>query len=410
MTYASVIPATRETIHSLDETPFFARRALELCLRLAYGELTMTLPSGQRLHFDAPQEGVAAEMEIHDWRCLRKVLTGGALGFAEGYVEGDWTTRDLPRLLQMFSANFEKWEAGLNTNWLFNMLTRLQHMARSNSKRQAEKNIHAHYDLGNAFYSRWLDPSMTYSSALYEHEGQDLEAAQRNKYRALADSIALKEGDHVLEIGCGWGGFAEYAAKERGAKVTGITISKEQLAFAQERMQRCQLNDKVNIEYTDYRDVQGRFDAVASIEMFEAVGQEYWNSYFGKIAEVLKPGGRAGLQIITIKDEIFDGYQKSVDFIQKYIFPGGMLPSVEKLKDEFSKAELFLDNTLEFGHDYADTLAEWRIRFERVWDEIAHDLDFDERFRRLWNYYLAYCEAGFRTERINVGQFSLIRA
>jgi len=410
MSDASAISASRESIEALEDTPFFARRALGLGLRLTKGELTMALPNGRRLRFDAPEDGVTAEMRIHDWRCLRKVLAGGSMGFAEGYIDGDWSSPHLARLLALFSSNFEKWEAGLHSNWLFRLLNRVQHLARANTRRQAEKNIHAHYDLGNEFYSRWLDPSMTYSSALYEHEGQELEAAQRNKYRAMADSLSLKPGDHVLEIGCGWGGFAEYAARERGAQVTGITISREQLEYARKRMADRQLGDKVSIEYVDYRDVQGRFDAVASIEMFEAVGESYWPSYFDKIAEVLKPGGRAALQIITIREEIFDRYRQSVDFIQKYIFPGGMLPSVDRLRDEFSRAGLFLDHTLEFGHDYADTLAEWRRRFDSAWDGIAGDLDFDERFRRLWRYYLAYCEAGFRTERINVGQFSLIRA
>ncbi len=409
ISYDAAIPASETSIARLEHTPFFARKALTLGLRLVYGELTITLPSGESVHFNAPKDGPAAQMTLNNYRALRRVLSGGALGFSEGYIESDWTTPDLPVLLEMFSANFEKWEAGLKTNCFFNVLTRLQHMARANTKAQAEKNIHAHYDLGNAFYEQWLDPSMTYSSALYETGEQDLEAAQRNKYRALADSMNLSPGKHVLEIGCGWGGFAEYAAKERGARVTGITISKEQLDYAQARMQRCQLNDQVNIEYVDYRDITGQYDGVASIEMFEAVGEQYWPAYFGKIRDVLKPDGRAGLQIITIRDELFEDYKASVDFIQKYVFPGGMLPSVEKLKDELSQAGLALENSLHFATDYADTLDEWRQRFETVWDDVR-PLGFDERFRRLWNYYLAYCEAGFRTGRIDVGQFALARA
>ncbi|HEX2561262.1 cyclopropane-fatty-acyl-phospholipid synthase family protein, partial [Phenylobacterium sp.] len=270
-------------------------------------------------------------------------------------------------------------------------------------------NIHAHYDLGNAFYSRWLDETMTYSSARYAAPGQPLSEAQRNKYRTLAQSIGLQSGQHVLEIGCGWGGFAEFAAGEVGAKVTGITISREQYDFARERLFRQGLNEKAEIRFVDYRDVDGQFDRVASIEMFEAVGEKYWPAYFGKIAQVLSPGGRAGLQIITIKDELFEGYRRRMDFIQKYIFPGGMLPSEARLARETRAAGLTWEGLSRFGLDYADTLADWRRRFDGAWDEIR-PLGFDERFRRLWRFYLSYCEAGFRTGQTNVVQLSLAKA
>ncbi len=251
---------------------------------------------------------------------------------------------------------------------------------------------------------------MTYSAARFARSDQPLHEAQQNKYAALAQSIGLQRGEHVLEIGAGWGGFAEYAAKEREARVTGITISREQFDFASARMQREGLNEKVDIKLVDYRDVDGQYDRVASIEMFEAVGQEYWPQYFQKVRDVLRPGGSAGLQIITIRDDLFDRYSKSVDFIQKYIFPGGMLPSPERLRAETDKAGLEWRDASPFGVDYADTLAQWLDRFDGAWDQIrALSNKFDDRFRRLWRFYLAYCEAGFRTGRIDVAQFTLAR-
>ena len=250
---------------------------------------------------------------------------------------------------------------------------------------------------------------MTYSSAVYEHPGQPLEQAQRAKYAALARSIDLQSGQSVLEIGCGWGGFAQFAAQEIGAKVTAITISQAQHDFAAQRMFDHGLADKADIQLIDYRDVTGRFDRVASIEMFEAVGEEYWPSYFSKIHEVLTPGGQAGLQIITIRDELFEHYRTHTDFIQRYVFPGGMLPSEERLRGETRAAGLDWTHVTRFGQDYANTLAEWGRRFEASWSEISGQ-GFDERFRRLWRFYLSYCEAGFRTERTNVIQLGLSRA
>jgi cyclopropane-fatty-acyl-phospholipid synthase len=249
---------------------------------------------------------------------------------------------------------------------------------------------------------------MTYSSALYEAPSQPLDQAQHAKYAALARSIGLKPGQHVLEIGCGWGGFAEFAAKEVGAKVTGVTISQAQHDFAKQRLFDQGLAEKADIRLIDYRDVQGQFDSVASIEMFEAVGEEYWPTYFGKIREVLSPGGRAGLQIITIRDELFARYRSHTDFIQRYVFPGGMLPSEARLRQETAAAGLAWTDVNRFGQNYADTLAEWATRFEAAWDDIKGQ-GFDERFRRLWRFYLSYCEAGFRTERTNVIQLGLSR-
>jgi cyclopropane-fatty-acyl-phospholipid synthase len=277
-----------------------------------------------------------------------------------------------------------------------------------NSRAGARRNIRAHYDLGNAFYARWLDAGMTYSSARFEHPGQPLAEAQHHKYATLARQIGLEARHHVLEIGCGWGAFAEFAAKEIGARVTALTISRAQHDFTAKRLFDAGLADRAQVRLQDYRDVSGSFDRVASIEMFEAVGEAYWPAYFAKIREVLEFGGRAGLQIITIRDELFRTYRVRSDFLRKYIFPGGMLPSERRLREEVERAGLEWKNIARFGQNYADTLAQWAARFEEAWDEIK-GAGFDERFRRLWNFYLGYCEAGFRAQRTDVVQLSLAR-
>ncbi len=410
MNAPTAVHASPESISRLAGAPMSFKIAARAALHLKHGKLTAVLPDGRRLVFGDGRDGPEATMIVRNWKFARRLLAAGNLGFAEGYIAGDWDTPDLAAVLELFSSNLDPVLHDLGHNPVIKLMHRLYHALRSNTKAGARKNIYAHYDLGNDFYALWLDPTMTYSSALYARPGEPLEAAQINKYRALADHLGLKEGQHVLEIGSGWGGFAEYAAKERGARVTGITISQEQFDFARKRMFDRQLADKVDIKLVDYRDIEGEFDSVASIEMFEAVGQEYWPSYFGKIADVLRPGGAAGLQIITIQDALFDRYSKSVDFIQRYVFPGGMLPSVTRLKSEVDDAGLAWREMSAFGQHYADTLAEWGVRFTAAWDDIQKLSDnFDERFKRLWLYYLAYCEAGFRTRRIDVAQFTLAK-
>jgi cyclopropane-fatty-acyl-phospholipid synthase len=346
---------------------------------------------------------------IHDFRCMRRVLTAADIGFAEGYMAGEWDTPDLSTLLTSFSANWDRLAKAIRGHPLVRAIHSAGHVFRPNTRQGARRNIHAHYDLGNAFYGQWLDRTMTYSSARYAAPGQPLDLAQANKYRSLAQCMDLRPGMHVLEIGCGWGGFAEFAARELDARVTGITISREQHDFASRRMFEQGLAEKADIRLVDYRDVDGRFDRVASIEMFEAVGERYWPAYFDKVRQVLAPGGRAGLQIITIRDELFEHYRRRADFIQRYVFPGGMLPSEARLKVEAARAGLEWREPARFGQHYADTLAEWAVRFEAGWDRIRA-LGFDERFRRLWRFYLSYCEAGFRTERTNVVQLALARA
>jgi cyclopropane-fatty-acyl-phospholipid synthase len=393
----------------LRHAPAAFRTALRVAVEnWAVGTLTFVLPSGKPLRIDGKTAGADAVIRIHDYRFIRRALASGDIGFAEGYMAGEWDTPDLSAVLEAFSQNFDRLTALVRGNPLMRAVNGLYHLFHRNDRRGSRKNIHAHYDLGNAFYSRWLDPSMTYSSALYEAPNQPLDQAQHAKYAALARAIDLGPGQHVLEIGCGWGGFAEFAAKEVGARVTGVTISQAQYDFAKQRLFDQGLADKADIRLIDYRDVQGRFDRVASIEMFEAVGEEYWPTYFSKIRDVLTPGGRAGLQIITIRDELFASYRSHTDFIQRYVFPGGMLPSEQRLRQETAAAGLAWTGVTRFGQNYADTLAEWARRFEAAWDDIRAE-GFDERFRRLWRFYLSYCEAGFRTERTNVIQLGLAR-
>jgi cyclopropane-fatty-acyl-phospholipid synthase len=394
----------------LEGTPAVFRAAVRLIARnWAIGAITFTMPSGQELHISGSEPGPHARLTIHDFRFIRRALSAGDIGFAEGYMAGEFDTPNLPDLLYVFAGNWDRVHHVTMGNPLAWTVNRIRHAFKPNSRQGAKKNIHAHYDLGNAFYAQWLDPTMTYSAAKYARPGQALPDAQIAKYKALAETMGLQSGQSVLEIGCGWGGFAEYAAKEVGAKVTAITISEEQYAFAKQRMFEAGLNERAEIKMVDYRDVEGRFDRVASIEMFEAVGERYWPSYFGKINEALAPGGRAGLQIITIKDQYFEEYRSRADFIQKYIFPGGMLPSEERLKKVTAKAGFTWTAIERFGLDYAETLAEWHASFDAAWNDIR-PLGFDERFRKLWKFYLSYCEAGFRTQRTDVVQLSLAKA
>ena len=395
---------------ALNGAPAIFRTALQAIARnWAVGSLTFVMPSGRELHVSGREPGPHGRLIVHDFRFIRRALASGDIGFAEGFMAGEWDTPDLPALLSVFAANWAEQSHVTMGHSLARALNLFRHALRANSRRGARRNIHAHYDLGNTFYTRWLDPTMTYSSARYERPGQPLSEAQTAKYRALAKAMDLRAGQSVLEIGCGWGGFAEFAAREVGAEVTAITISEEQFRFAKARMFAQGLSEKADIRLVDYRDVEGRFDRVASIEMFEAVGEQYWPAYFGKIHDCLTPGGRAGLQIITIREQDFEEYRRRADFIQQYIFPGGMLPSEARLKPLTDRAGLAWTAISRFGHDYAETLAEWRRNFEAAWTDVQR-LGFDERFRRLWTFYLSYCEAGFRTGRTDVVQLSLARA
>jgi cyclopropane-fatty-acyl-phospholipid synthase len=392
---------------ALAGAPAMVRTAFGMMARnWGQGELEVALPGGRTLLITGPQPGPKGVLDVRDYRFMRRVMGSGAIGFAEGYMAGEWDTPDLPQLLEVFSLNFDRLQRLVQGQPWMRAIHNFLHGRRRNSRRGSRHNIHAHYDLGNGFYGLWLDPSMTYSSALFASPSQALEEAQEAKYAALARNIGLQAGHSVLEIGCGWGGFAEFAAAKVGARVTGITISRAQYDFARQRMFEQGLGERADIKLIDYRDVEGRFDRVASIEMFEAVGQEYWPTYFAKVRDLLAAGGRAGLQIITIQDGLFDDYARATDFIQKYIFPGGMLPSELRLRQEIARAGLAWQSVSRFGQDYARTLGQWAHAFQDAWSAIE-PLGFDERFRRLWLFYLGYCEAGFRTGRTDVIQLGL---
>jgi cyclopropane-fatty-acyl-phospholipid synthase len=386
-----------------------ALKILALLLRnLKFGQIQIALPDGEVLSFGAKSKDGPAVLKVHNMAFFNRTLRHGAMGFAESYMDGDWSSPDLAKLLILLNSNMTMLQQAIGKNRFTQWINRIVHILRPNTREGSKRNIHAHYDLGNEFYALWLDATMTYSSALFRDSQQTLRDAQNEKYRALAASTDIGPDDHVLEIGCGWGGFAEFAAREIGCKVTGITISNEQLAFAKNRIALAGLQDKVDIKFCDYRDLNEKYDRIVSIEMFEAVGESYWPTYFEQVHECLKPGGKAGLQIITIAQKRFDAYRKKTDFIQRYIFPGGMLPSPERLDVEFANADLKLVAREDFAIDYARTLAEWRHRFLDVWPEVQA-LGFDARFRNMWEYYLAYCEAGFTTRSIDVSHFTLMR-
>jgi cyclopropane-fatty-acyl-phospholipid synthase len=399
-----VIKVTPENARTaLAELPRMVQLALGFASRLRRGTLDVTLLDGRVMRFGGAEPGPAAQMILHSYGFASKLINNGDIGIAEAYLRGEWDTPDLTQFLYLFCVNHELIQSMLADKPLVRFVQTVRHWFNRNTKRQARRNIYAHYDIGNAFYSAWLDPSMTYSSALYEDDTPDLTAAQNNKYRRLAEAIDLRPGQKVLEIGCGWGGFAEFAAKTFNAKVVGLTISKEQRDFAQKRIQAAGLNDNVEIKLQDYRDERDRYDRIASIEMIEAVGEEFWPNYFSQVRDRLLPGGLAGIQAITIQDSMFQSYRREVDFIQRYVFPGGMLPSPQVLKAFGERFGVPVIGERIFGQDYAKTLATWRNNFRAAWPNLK-PLGFDERFRRLWEYYLAYCEAGFLSGNIDVRQ------
>lgn len=399
--------ATPAQIMALAGVPARAKAVLLALRNLRGGLLTLVLPNGETLCFgdDTPTRAV---LNIHDYRLLSRVMMNGDIGFAESFIAGEWSAPDLSATLSLLAANADTIMRYFTGGWLGRAMNLLRHTGRANTRTGARRNILAHYDLGNQFFETWLDPSMTYSSARFDMGAGSLEEGQNQKYRAIADRLNLQAGQSVLEIGCGWGGFAEIAARDYGARVTGLTISDAQLAYARQRMARQNLTERVDLLRKDYRDERGQYDAIVSIEMFEAVGEKYWPAYFEQVRSCLKPGGRAVLQIITIRDELFDVYRRHADFIQHFIFPGGMLPSLQRLREETARAGLTWRGLDSFGDSYAETLAEWSRRFIASWAKIA-PLGFDERFKRLWTLYLAYCEAGFRTGRTDVIQLELAR-
>src|SRR5256884_8174757 len=400
----ALITVTSDTVDGLfPDLPRMVRLALGYGSRLHRGTLDVTLPDGRTVRLGGNAPGPAAAMKVYDFSFASRLLSGGDIGIAEAYLRGDWDTPDLTQFLYLFCVNQDWMQTMLVGNPLTRTFQAVRHWLNRNTKRQARRNIYAHYDIGNAFYSAWLDPSMTYSSALFEDDTPDLTAAQHNKYRRLAEAIDLRPGQKLLEIGCGWGGFAEYVAKTFGAKVVGLTISREQRDFAQARIHNARLSDNAEIRLQDYRDERDRYDRIASIEMIEAVGEQFWPKYFSQLRDRLLPGGLAGIQAITIQDSLFQTYRREVDFIQRYVFPGGMLPSPQILKTLGERFGVPVIRERIFGQDYAKTLAIWRSNFRAAWPNLM-PLGFDDRFRRLSEDYLPYCAAGFLSGNIDVRQ------
>ncbi|MEE2691749.1 MAG: cyclopropane-fatty-acyl-phospholipid synthase family protein [Pseudomonadota bacterium] len=394
----------------LAKEPVFFRLACNLAAKIKYGALVFVLPDGKALKFVGEEEtGSVGVILVKDYAFARRTILRGDIGFFESFADDQWDSPSIADCLYIFARNADYVREAFLGSPLVAWIDYVKHLFNSNTKSGARRNIHYHYDLGNAFYEKWLDPTMTYSSARYPTPAADLSVAQTNKYRTLATAMELRPGERVLEIGSGWGGFAEFAARDIGAQITGVTISKEQFDYACQRIQREGLNERVRFELRDYRDVDGQFDKIASIEMFEAVGEKYWPTYFNKVRDALKPGGVAGLQIITIADRFFDTYRRSADFIQRFVFPGGMLPSPSVLKDQVERAGLVWRAASSFGADYARTLNEWHRRFLAAWEDIR-PMGFDDRFKKLWRFYLGYCEAGFRAQTTDVCQVSAARA
>ncbi len=377
--------------------------------RINSGRLRVHAPEGvSRVFEGSHSDGPQVEVTVRDPAAFRRLLSRGDIGFAESYFDGQWDTPNLVALMDLVQRNGQALETGLRGGALATLVNRLYHRLRRNSRRGSRRNISQHYDLGNDFYKCWLDPGMTYSSALYERPKQSLAEAQSVKYRRIAELADLRSEHRVLEIGCGWGGFMEHAAARIGCEVQGITLSRQQLITANERMVRRGLDQRARATLTDYRETSGEYDAVVSIEMLEAVGEAHWPDYFRTLRQRLKPGAAAVIQVITIDDQRFDSYRGRTDFIQRHVFPGGMLPCPSVLREQAARAGLMLDHEETFGLSYARTLAEWRERFGAAWPAVARQ-GFDERFRRLWHYYLCYCEAGFRSGSIDVGIYRFRR-
>ena len=393
---------------NLSAYPSRARFILKMLNNLQYGALHLELPDGNSARFG--DDSYPVTLRLHNWTLFDAVLKSGDIGFAETYIDGSWSTDNLTGLIMLFIRNRESVESLIYGKWWGNLLYRVRHLFNRNSRSGSKKNIHAHYDIGNNFYQLWLDPSMTYSSALFSNGQHDnLQQGQLAKYRRILQQLDVAAGDRILEIGCGWGGFAEVATTEGGAHVSGVTLSTEQLHYAQQRMQTKGVATQADLKLMDYRDLNDQFDAIASIEMFEAVGEAYWPTYFECVARNLKSGGRACIQTIVIADELFERYRTGSDFIQQYIFPGGMLPSPSVFRAQAEKQGLRVKAEISFGLDYARTLAEWRDGFHQNLSDI-HQLGFDEKFQRTWEFYFGYCEAGFRADSISVMQFTLEKA
>lgn len=389
-----------------DGAPDWRTQMLKLLLRqLHHGRLTIVRPDGLTVSHGRAHDGPDAVLVLHRWRAVRRFVLAGDVGFGESFVAGDWSSPDLAALIELFASNDEALRKTVSGFAVTRLANRLRHAVNSNTRRGSRRNILAHYDLGNRFYAQWLDRGMTYSSALYTDRAPMLETAQDEKLNAIVAALDLRGGERVAEIGCGWGGLAERLARE-GCHVTAVTLSPAQLAYARQRIADAGLSDRVDVVLRDYRDLDGRFDRVVSIEMIEAVGYTFLPTFFERIRALLAPDGAAVLQAITIANHRFDFYRRSPDFIQRHVFPGGLLPSPLLMQTLSRQAGLSMTEQMRFGASYALTLAEWARRFHVKWPDIEK-LGFDARFQRLWTYYLAYCEGGFRSGAIDVGLYRL---
>jgi cyclopropane-fatty-acyl-phospholipid synthase len=411
LSFENAVRATSQNIKDLAAgLPAKARLAMNALLHIEQGSLTVRIPDGRSITFEGKRPGPVAAIALHNWNLPKQAFAIGTIGVAETFMDGDWDSPDVTAFLEFFITNNRIGQelAGAASIWMI-LFQRFRHWLNENTPTRAKRNIAAHYDLGNDFYKLWLDPSMTYSAALYQTGANSLEAAQLEKYRALAASIGIEKHHRVLEIGCGWGGFAEYAARKIGCHVTCLTISQEQLDYARQRIDAAGLSDLVDLRFQDYRDETGSYDRIVSIEMFEAVGEKYWDTYFHTLRQRLNRGGKAGLQIITIREEAWGIYKRTPDFIQRYIFPGGMLPTPTHLHELADRHQLAFAGRRSLAEDYATTLAAWRSTFVARWAEVR-SLGFDERFRKMWEFYLQYCEAGFKAGNTDVFQFALEHA
>ena len=392
------------------DAPGAARTALKMLRRLKHGTLTLQLPDGSLQRFGSGHAPMAS-LHLHNWKPCSAALRSGDIGFAESYIAGDWTTPHLTDLLELLIINRQEVESAIYGSWLGRLAYRVKHLLNRNTKANSQKNIHAHYDLGNAFYALWLDDTMNYSSAIFESADTTMREGQHAKVRRALTKAQVKPGDRVLEIGCGWGALAEMATTEFSASVVGVTLSTEQLEWANQRMARLGVSDKADLRLQDYRDIGKTtpdvpFDAICSIEMVEAVGRGYWPEYFQTVARLLKPGGHACIQSIVIADELFERYIGSTDFIQQYVFPGGCLPCPREFRAQAEAAGFDVVDEFSFGLDYARTLRIWRDAFLAQEARVL-ELGFDKRFIRIWEFYLCYCEAAFSQANTSVMQFTL---
>ena len=373
--------------------------------KIKYGYLELTSFDGKILKFGDPNQKLKANILIKKPSFNYNLIRGGSIGFAESYMRGEFETDNLSDLIELTARNIEviyKFSGLLD----FPIINFVKNKIIKNTKSRSKENIAKHYDLGNDFFSLWLDDTLTYSSAIFDDKSKNLSDAQNNKYQKLIDLIKPNNGDKILEIGCGWGGFAEYLGKKYDVKLDCITISKKQFEYTKERIFNCGLNEKVNIEIKDYRDLQGKYNSIASIEMIEAVGQNYLEGYFKTIKNNLSEGGKAAIQAITIDDRLFDRYKNKQDFIQKYIFPGGFLPNKNSINRYVSDNGLTVNSYISYADHYANTLSIWRNEFLKKWDLIKNQ-GFDLTFKRMWEFYLSYCEAGFKSKNIDLIQFSM---